>query len=75
MRIVGFPGSNAAHSGAAAVQLTPAGMAWTVLPLMLLAGAYAEAFALRAYDSLPLAAMQMLRVEAAGLPRMACFDT
>lgn len=44
-------------------------------PLMQLAGDYAEAFALRAYDSVQLAALQTLRVQAAELPRFACFDT
>jgi predicted nucleic acid-binding protein len=44
-------------------------------PLMLLAGDYAEAFALRAYDSVQLAALQTLRVQAADVPRFACFDT
>jgi predicted nucleic acid-binding protein len=44
-------------------------------PLMQLAGDYAEAFALRAYDSVQLAALQTLRVQAAEVPRFACFDT
>ena len=39
-----------------------------------LAGDYAEAFALRAYDSVQLAAAQTLHQEAPGEVRFACFD-
>jgi predicted nucleic acid-binding protein len=44
-------------------------------PLMELAGDYAEAFALRAYDSVQLAAMQTLRQQSGEDVRFACFDS
>ncbi len=40
-----------------------------------LAGEYAEAFALRAYDSMQLAAVMTLHRETAGSLRFACFDS
>ncbi len=43
-------------------------------PLVELAGDYAEAFALRAYDSVQLATLQTLRLQAIGELRFACFD-
>jgi predicted nucleic acid-binding protein len=43
-------------------------------PLAELAGDYAEAFALRAYDSVQLAAVQTLHLELPGEVRFACFD-
>ena len=42
--------------------------------LMVLAGDYAEAFALRAYDSVQLAAVQLIHREMPGELRFACFD-
>lgn len=42
--------------------------------LVELAGDYAEAFALRAYDSMQLAALQTLRLQAGDEVRFACFD-
>lgn len=39
-----------------------------------MAGEYAEAFAMRAYDSVQLAAVRTLHREAAGDVRFACFD-
>ena len=42
--------------------------------LMVLAGDYAEAFALRAYDSVQLAAVQLIHRELPGEVRFACFD-
>ena len=44
-------------------------------PLMELAGDYTEALALRAYDSVQLAALLTLRRQAEGEVRFACFDT
>ena len=44
-------------------------------PLVELAGDYAEAFALRAYDSIQLAAAQTLHAAGAGPVQFACFDT
>lgn len=44
-------------------------------PLMELAGDYAEAFALRAYDSVQLAAVQSVHRELPGEVRFACFDS
>ena len=43
--------------------------------LVELAGDYAEAFALRAYDSVQLAAVQTVHREVPGEVRFACFDT
>ena len=43
-------------------------------PLAELAGEYAEAFALRAYDSLQLASAQVLRQHSTEELRFACFD-
>jgi predicted nucleic acid-binding protein len=43
-------------------------------PLVALAGDYAEAFALRAYDSVQLAALQTLRIQSGEEVRFACFD-
>ena len=40
-----------------------------------LAGDYAEAFALRAYDSVQLAALQTLRLQSGEEVRFACFDS
>lgn len=40
-----------------------------------LAGDYADTFALRAYDSVQLAALQTLRLQVAEEIRFACFDT
>jgi predicted nucleic acid-binding protein len=42
--------------------------------LVVLAGEYAEAFALRAYDSVQLAAAQTLQLEMPGEVAFACFD-
>ena len=42
--------------------------------LMELAGDYAEAFALRAYDSVQLARVQLIHRELPGEVRFACFD-
>jgi uncharacterized protein len=42
--------------------------------LVVLAGEYAEAFALRAYDSVQLAAAQTLHLEMQGEVAFACFD-
>ncbi len=42
--------------------------------LVELAGDYAEAFALRAYDSVQLAALQTLRLQSGDEVRFACFD-
>jgi len=42
--------------------------------LVELAGDYAEAFALRAYDSVQLAALQTLRLQSGEEVRFACFD-
>lgn len=42
--------------------------------LMELAGDYAEAFALRAYDSVQLAAVHLIHRELPGEVRFACFD-
>jgi uncharacterized protein len=44
-------------------------------PLVQLAGDYAEAFALRAYDSVQLAALQTLRLQSGEDVRFACFDS
>jgi predicted nucleic acid-binding protein len=44
-------------------------------PLVELAGDYAEAFALRAYDSVQLAALQTLRLQSGEDVRFACFDS
>ena len=44
-------------------------------PLVELAGDYAEAFALRAYDSVQLAALQTLRLQSGEDMRFACFDS
>lgn len=44
-------------------------------PLVELAGDYAEAFALRADDSMQLAALQTLRQQSGEEVRFACFDT
>lgn len=44
-------------------------------PLVELAGDYAEAFALRAYDSVQLAALQTLRLQSGEDLRFACFDS
>ncbi len=44
-------------------------------PLAELAGDYAEAFALRAYDSVQLAALQTLRLQSGEDVRFACFDS
>lgn len=43
-------------------------------PLLELAGDYAEAFALRAYDSVQLASAQTLHREMPGQLKFACFD-
>ena len=43
--------------------------------LVELAGDYAEAFALRAYDSVQLAALQTLRLQSGEDVRLACFDS
>jgi predicted nucleic acid-binding protein len=43
--------------------------------LLELAGDYAEAFALRAYDSVQLASAQTLHLEMPGQVRFACFDS
>lgn len=43
-------------------------------PVLILAGDYAEAFALRAYDSVQLAALQTLRQQSGEALRFACFD-
>lgn len=43
-------------------------------PVLSLAGDYAEAFALRAYDSVQLAALQTLRQQSGEELRFACFD-
>lgn len=43
-------------------------------PVLTLAGDYAEAFALRAYDSVQLAALQTLRQQSGEELRFACFD-
>jgi predicted nucleic acid-binding protein len=43
--------------------------------LVELAGDYSEAFALRAYDAVQLAAVQLLHREFPGEVRFACFDT
>jgi uncharacterized protein len=43
--------------------------------LVVLAGDYAEAFALRAYDSVQLAAAQTLHLEMPGEVEFACFDS
>jgi predicted nucleic acid-binding protein len=43
--------------------------------LVVLAGDYAEAFALRAYDSVQLAAAQTLHLEMPGELEFACFDS
>ncbi len=43
--------------------------------LVELAGDYAEAFALRAYDSVQLAALQILHRELPGEVRFACYDS
>ena len=43
-------------------------------PLVELAGEYAEAFALRAYDSVQLAAVQTAHLELPGEIRFACYD-
>ena len=43
--------------------------------LVELAGEYAEAFALRAYDSVQLAAVQMVHLELPSEVRFACFDS
>jgi len=42
--------------------------------LVELAGDYADAFALRAYDSVQLAALQTINLELPGEVRFACFD-
>lgn len=44
-------------------------------PLVELAGDYAEAFALRAFDSVQLAALQTLRLQSGDDVRFACFDS
>lgn len=44
-------------------------------PLVELAGDYAEAFALRAYDSVQLASLQTLRLQSGEDVRFACFDS
>ncbi|MFM8898360.1 MAG: type II toxin-antitoxin system VapC family toxin [Burkholderiales bacterium] len=44
-------------------------------PLLELAGDYAEAFALRAYDSVQLASAQTLHREMPGQVKFACFDS
>ena len=44
-------------------------------PVVQRAGDYAEAFALRAYDSVQLAALQALRLQADEEVRFACFDS
>ncbi len=43
-------------------------------PLVRMAGDFAEAFALRAYDSMQLAALQTLRLQSGQEIRFACFD-
>ena len=44
-------------------------------PLVELAGEYADAFALRAYDGVQLAAVQTVHQELPGEVRFACYDT
>lgn len=44
-------------------------------PLVELAGDYAEAFALHAFDSVQLAALQTLRLQSGDDVRFACFDS
>lgn len=69
-----------------AAALAQARQAWVALwpdllvvevnqPLVELAGDYAEAFALRAYDSVQLAALQTLRLQSGDEVRFACFDS